>query len=442
MLSRNRVSPAISLFSAGIHSEMLPWVWPGVCRTWNAVWTEQQRYLRPAAGVSIAVRAGGRHAQPGGLRVEMIVQLLVVRVHVDRSAGGGLQLRRASDVIDVGVGDHDGLDGEPMPVQDRQDVLDLVARIDHDRLPSGLVAEDRAVALQHSDGKNFMDHFIPIVSSDRILETWTPFFPIAMRWLHLASVIVLVGGIFYARVVVGDMARGFKPLAYVAIGAILVSGLYNFLSKGHALIQLSDVVWNQNAVSPACVRGDDPVQGQEEIIDWSCDHQWGDRGDRRVSAMDHAYDGQRRLKRWLSARFERVPRGWTLSSRGRLRITGEDRARLLNAMTTNQVQSLTPGQGCYVFFLNAQGRILGDANLFCFEDHLLLDTEPETRQKLADIWTAISSPTMSRSRISPERPRPSRSRDRRPQRCFRALGAGIPLEAMDGRRGARGRSRE
>ena len=53
-------------------------------------------------------------------------------------------------------------------------------------------------------------------------------------------------------------------------------------------------------------------------------------------------------------------------------------------MTTNQVQKLAPGQGCYVFFLNAQGRILGDANLFCFAGHLLLDTEPETRVKLAE----------------------------------------------------------
>ncbi len=73
-----------------------------------------------------------------------------------------------------------------------------------------------------------------------------------------------------------------------------------------------------------------------------------------------------------------------VSSRGRLRITGEDRARLLHAMTTNQVQSLKPGQGCYAFFLNAQGRILGDANLFCFEDHFLMDMEPETRVKLAE----------------------------------------------------------
>src|SRR5271168_5291981 len=71
-----------------------------------------------------------------------------------------------------------------------------------------------------------------------------------------------------------------------------------------------------------------------------------------------------------------------LSRRGRIRLTGEDRARLLHAMTTNHVQQLKPGDGCYAFFLNAQGRILGDVNLFCLEDHFLLDTEPETRHKL------------------------------------------------------------
>jgi len=71
-----------------------------------------------------------------------------------------------------------------------------------------------------------------------------------------------------------------------------------------------------------------------------------------------------------------------LSSRGKLRVTGDDRVRLLHAMTTNHIEQLKPGQGCYAFFLNAQGRILGDVNLFCFEDHILLDTEPETRQPL------------------------------------------------------------
>lgn len=71
-----------------------------------------------------------------------------------------------------------------------------------------------------------------------------------------------------------------------------------------------------------------------------------------------------------------------LSGRGKIRATGEDRARLLHAMTTNQVESLKPGEGCYAFFLNAQGRILADVNLLCFEDHFLLDTEPETRTRV------------------------------------------------------------
>ncbi len=71
-----------------------------------------------------------------------------------------------------------------------------------------------------------------------------------------------------------------------------------------------------------------------------------------------------------------------LSARGKIRASGDDRARLLHAMTTNHVQQLKPGDGCYAFFLNAQGRILADVNLFCFEDHFLLDTEPETRHKL------------------------------------------------------------
>jgi folate-binding protein YgfZ len=71
-----------------------------------------------------------------------------------------------------------------------------------------------------------------------------------------------------------------------------------------------------------------------------------------------------------------------LSSRGRIRVTGEDRARLLHAMTTNHVQQMKPGDGIYVFFLNAQGRILADAHVLCFEDHFLLDTAQETRQVL------------------------------------------------------------
>lgn len=71
-----------------------------------------------------------------------------------------------------------------------------------------------------------------------------------------------------------------------------------------------------------------------------------------------------------------------LEARGRFKASGEDRARLLHAMSTNHVQGLKPGDNCYAFFLNAQGRVLADADILCFEEHLLLDTEPESHDTL------------------------------------------------------------
>lgn len=71
-----------------------------------------------------------------------------------------------------------------------------------------------------------------------------------------------------------------------------------------------------------------------------------------------------------------------LTARGKIRMTGEDRARLLHAMTTQHIQNLKSGEGAYAFFLNAQGRIQADVNVVCFEDSFLLDTEPEQRSKI------------------------------------------------------------
>ena len=71
-----------------------------------------------------------------------------------------------------------------------------------------------------------------------------------------------------------------------------------------------------------------------------------------------------------------------LSRNGRIRATGEDRARLLHALSTNHIQQLKPGEQAYAFFLNAQGRILADAHILCGAESLLIDTEPETRTTL------------------------------------------------------------
>lgn len=72
-----------------------------------------------------------------------------------------------------------------------------------------------------------------------------------------------------------------------------------------------------------------------------------------------------------------------LTGRGHIALTGEDRVRLMHAMSTNHILELKPGGGCYAFLLSAQGRILADCNVLSREDALVLDTEPEVAARLA-----------------------------------------------------------
>jgi aminomethyltransferase len=63
-----------------------------------------------------------------------------------------------------------------------------------------------------------------------------------------------------------------------------------------------------------------------------------------------------------------------LDNVGWIRVTGEDRVRWLNGMVTNNIAALKPGEGCYNFFLNAQGRIQGDATAFLLDHEIRLET--------------------------------------------------------------------
>ncbi|MDP9040291.1 MAG: folate-binding protein [Acidobacteriota bacterium] len=63
-----------------------------------------------------------------------------------------------------------------------------------------------------------------------------------------------------------------------------------------------------------------------------------------------------------------------LPETGWLRVTGPDRVRWLNGVVTNSIAALKPGEGCYCFLLNAQGRIQGDLTAWMREDAILLET--------------------------------------------------------------------
>ncbi len=64
-----------------------------------------------------------------------------------------------------------------------------------------------------------------------------------------------------------------------------------------------------------------------------------------------------------------------LDDTGWIRVTGPDRVRWLNGMVSNAIQTLAPGEGCYNFVLNAQGRIQGDLTAWMQEDAILLETD-------------------------------------------------------------------
>ena len=76
---------------------------------------------------------------------------------------------------------------------------------------------------------------------------------VIMRWLHIASIVTLIGGILYWRLALTpaasaltpetqdalarNAAAAFRPIAFVAMGFLLISGLYNILSApGHSTL--------------------------------------------------------------------------------------------------------------------------------------------------------------------------------------------------------------
>jgi folate-binding protein YgfZ len=71
-----------------------------------------------------------------------------------------------------------------------------------------------------------------------------------------------------------------------------------------------------------------------------------------------------------------------LADRAFLRISASDRDRWLNGMATNHVAALADTQGCYNFFLNAQGKIQGDAYIFRDGDSFLLETAASQQEAL------------------------------------------------------------
>ena len=73
-----------------------------------------------------------------------------------------------------------------------------------------------------------------------------------------------------------------------------------------------------------------------------------------------------------------------LSTRGRIVLTGAERASYLQGLLTNDVAALAPGEGCYSAWLTPQGRMMADMAVVNLGDELLLDVDPSVTETLVD----------------------------------------------------------
>src|SRR5262245_24125549 len=63
------------------------------------------------------------------------------------------------------------------------------------------------------------------------------------------------------------------------------------------------------------------------------------------------------------------------SDRGRIVVSGSDRASYLHGLLTNDITALAAGRGCYAAYLTAQGRMIADLYVYELGDVILLTME-------------------------------------------------------------------
>jgi len=70
------------------------------------------------------------------------------------------------------------------------------------------------------------------------------------------------------------------------------------------------------------------------------------------------------------------------SSRGRIIVSGRDRATYLQGLLTNDIVALKSGQGCYAAYLTAQGRMIADLWVYELGDVILLMVAGDVKDAL------------------------------------------------------------
>ena len=73
-----------------------------------------------------------------------------------------------------------------------------------------------------------------------------------------------------------------------------------------------------------------------------------------------------------------------LSNRAVLEFTGADRVPYLQGLISNDLRSLSSGEGMYAAFLTQQGKVLGDCRVLARDDRFILDLWEPLKSKILD----------------------------------------------------------
>ncbi|MGI8556898.1 MAG: YgfZ/GcvT domain-containing protein [Solirubrobacteraceae bacterium] len=76
------------------------------------------------------------------------------------------------------------------------------------------------------------------------------------------------------------------------------------------------------------------------------------------------------------------------SDRGKLALSGEDAAELLDGLLSNDIGALADGEGCWATLLTPKGRMLAEVRVLRCEDEYALDTD---RVSLQALWDALNN---------------------------------------------------
>ena len=82
---------------------------------------------------------------------------------------------------------------------------------------------------------------------------------------------------------------------------------------------------------------------------------------------------------------------------GRFRATGKDMLDLLNRLSSNKLEELPPGTGKGSILPTNKGRVIDLLHIFARDDHLLLLTSPQTRERIAewiDLYTFLEEASL------------------------------------------------